>query len=781
MIHGKDPETGYQLSDENIRYQMVTFLVAGHETTSGLLSFTIYFLLKNPQCLQKAQAEVDQFDQINVDTLNQLKYVDAVLKETLRLQPTAPFIGLRSKEDSAMLPGGYKVNQNDTILVLLTQLHRDPKVWDQPEEFMPERMLNGGYEKLPPNAWKPFGNGQRACIGRPFACQESLLTMALILKHFHMEFVDPSYDLRIKQTLTIKPDGLKIRVRPRKPVSLALDQSRTPTGSVSQAPPTAAAELDATNLHPMLILFGSNSGSCESFARTLGSEASLHGYVATITSLDSAVDALPTDRPIIIITASYEGRPCENAKQFVAYLEKEPSLEVNYAVFGAGHHDWVNSYQKIPTFIDRTLEKVGGKRLIERGEGDAAGDFYGAFEAWKEKLFRTIGKNSSQENLHLQEKISIDVVNVNRELDQMHGVGLVLENRLLVAPNDHGPSVRHLEIKLPKGQSYRAGDYLAVLPSNPIEVVSRVLRQFRLSTNAFIRIQSPTKTFLPTNHPISAFDILSGYVELAQPISKKQLETLATFSADEEEKTKLLQLIEEKYDEEILARRTSILDILESYPSCQLSFADYLRMLPPLRFRQYSISSSPVWNTEVITLTFDILQSPAFSGCGQHYGVASNYLSNLKQGEQITCSVRPSNVRFHPPADTEVPMVMIAAGTGIAPFRGFIQERAAQLVSGRKVGRTLLYFGCRSEEYYLYKDELEKWKKFDAVEVKLAFSRQPNVEKTYVQDLLWRDRAEIGDLYRHGARFYTCGSAKKIGTSVKRMFHSDSRRNSSMR
>ena len=279
-----------------------------------------------------------------------------------------------------MLPGEYKVHQNETILVLLTQLHRDPKAWDQPEEFIPERMLNGGYEKLPPNAGEQFGNGQRACIGRPFAWQESVLTMALILKHFHMEFVDPSYDLRIKQTLTIKPDGLKIRVRARKPVSIALDQSRTPTGSVSKAP--AAAEIDTMHLHPMLILFGSNSCSCESFARTSGSEASLHGYFTAVITLDLTVEALLYDRPFIIIIGSYEGRPCENAKQFVAYLETQPALKVNYAVFGVGHHDWVNSYQKIPTSIDRTLEKVEGKRLIERGEDDAAGDFYGVGWVW---------------------------------------------------------------------------------------------------------------------------------------------------------------------------------------------------------------------------------------------------------------------------------------------------------------------------------------------------------------------------------------------------------------
>jgi cytochrome P450/NADPH-cytochrome P450 reductase len=107
----------------------------------------------------------------------------------------------------------------------------------------------------------------------------------------------------------------------------------------------------------MSILFGSNSGSCESFARTLVSEAPLYGYNATVSTLDSAVGSLPTNQPVIIITASYEGDPCENAKHFVAYLESKPELDITYAVFGAGHHDWVNTYQKIPTYIDAMIEK----------------------------------------------------------------------------------------------------------------------------------------------------------------------------------------------------------------------------------------------------------------------------------------------------------------------------------------------------------------------------------------------------------------------------------------
>ena len=285
-----------------------------------------------------------------------------------------------------------------------------------------------------------------------------------------------------------------------------------------------------------------------------------------------------------------------------------------------------------------------------------------------------------------------------------------------------------------------------------------------------MKITSATDTFFPTNYPISAFDILSGYVELAQPISKKQIEILAGLCQNENEEKTLRNLAGDSYEKDILDKRISILDILGLYQSCELSFAQYLRMLPSLRVRQYSISSTPLWNSEVVTLTIDVLNTPALSGFGQYYGVASNYLSNLKQTDRISCSVRTSNVRFHPPEDTKIPIVMIAAGTGIAPFRGFIQERAAQSLCGREIGRTILYYGCRNNEDFLYATELNKWSKHGAVEIKSVFSRQNNNGKKYVQDLLWEDRNEINQLYANGARFYTCGSARKLGASIKACF-----------
>ncbi len=210
MLEGRDPETGEGLSDENIRYQMVTFLIAGHKTTSGLLSFALYLLLKNPKVLEKARGIVDEVlggERPQVEDLSKLRYVEQILQESLRLWPTAPAFALAPKEPTT-LAGRYPVTPEDTLFVLTPMLHRDPAVWDEPEAFRPERFAPETAQTLPPNAWKPFGNGMRSCIGRGFALQEAQLVLSMILQRFDLTMADPGYKLEVAETLTLNLDDL---------------------------------------------------------------------------------------------------------------------------------------------------------------------------------------------------------------------------------------------------------------------------------------------------------------------------------------------------------------------------------------------------------------------------------------------------------------------------------------------------------------------------------------------------------------------------------------------
>jgi cytochrome P450 / NADPH-cytochrome P450 reductase len=221
MLTGVDRQSGEKLDETNIIAQCLTFLIAGHETTSGLLSFALYELIKKPKVLKRGYEEVDRVLGGDVNALptyaqtHQLPYVSQILEETLRLLPTAPAFTRRPYKD-AVLGGKYKIDADRGVVVLTGMLHRDQKIWgDDPETFDPDRFSPENRAKIPPNAYKPFGTGQRACIGRQFALQEATLVLAMLLQRF--EFVDfANYQLETKQTLTIKPANFILRDPSRK-------------------------------------------------------------------------------------------------------------------------------------------------------------------------------------------------------------------------------------------------------------------------------------------------------------------------------------------------------------------------------------------------------------------------------------------------------------------------------------------------------------------------------------------------------------------------------------
>ncbi len=773
MLEGRDPQTGERLSDENIRFQMVTFLIAGHETTSGLLSFTLYLLLKNPEVLQRARAEVDEKLGANlpqVEDLSRLSYLEQVIKESLRLWPTAPAFGREPKED-VILGGKYHVQRGASVLVLVPTLHRDPKAWrGDPERFDPDRFSPEAEATRLPDAYKPFGTGQRACIGRAFAMQEAMLVLALTLQRFDLIENDPSYQLKIKQTLTIKPEGFFIRVKRR---GNAIYRASS-IAKMERPEPTETAVHATKPLIPLLVLYGSNAGSAESFARRMASDALGHGFAAQLDAMDMHAGNLPVAGAVVIFTASYEGLPPDNAKQFLAWVEALKPNDLNgvrFAVFGCGHRDWVRTYQAVPKRVDAAMEAAGASRVANRGEADAGGDFFGDFERWYEEfwkdLYQAFGRTTPTPTL--ESRLEVEVIQETRaaRLGQSDlTTGVVLENRELVNMAASGArSKRHLEIELPAGMTYRAGDYLAVLPTNPWLNVMRALNRFGFAPDQQVVIhkRADSELSFPTGHPVNIGELLSAYVELGQPITRKQIESLAAITSDLAERSGLEGLLADPaYEQEILGKRISLLDLLERTLSCDLPFAEFLAMLPGMRARQYSISSSPLWNERRCTLTVAVVDAPARSGQGRYLGTASHYLAQAKPGTRISVVVRPSNVNFHPPESLETPLVMLCSGSGIAPFRGFVQERALRATSNDSLGRALLFFGCSHPDVdFLYRDEWEAWEREGIVEVRAAYSSLGGDVK-YVQDRFWQDRAEVEKLFRQGAKVFVCGDAHRL-------------------
>jgi cytochrome P450/NADPH-cytochrome P450 reductase len=517
---------------------------------------------------------------------------------------------------------------------------------------------------------------------------------------------------------------------------------------------------------PLLVLYGTNTGSCEAFAERIANEAAAQGYSAQLATLDDQVGSLPTEGAVVIVTASYEGQPPDNARQFAAWLDnlKAGDLQgVRYAVFGCGNRQWARTYQAVPKRFDAALEAAGATRLRERGETDAGGDFFGAFDEWYAGLWRDFGQalGKTVQTAPGGTALEVEVVkdaraSLLRLADLQYGE--VVENRELVDMSSPlGRSKRHIDIKLPEGMSYRAGDYLAVLPHNPIGVTMRALKRFNLASDSQIVIRKPegSVTSLPVDLPVNASEVLFHYVELAQPVTRGQVAQLAALT----------------YQRDLLPRRVSLLELLERYPACRLGFAGFLAMLPPTRPRQYSISSSPLWNESRCTLTVAVVDAPALSGQGRFHGMASTFLANAAPGTRVAVSVRPSNDLFHPPANPELPMILVCAGTGLAPFRGFLQERARQAQSGRSVGRSLLFFGCDHPGVdYLYKDELAEWEAAGVVSVRPAFFKEPQGDVAFVQHRLWQDRADVAALFKQGATVYVCGDGRHMAPAVRETF-----------
>jgi cytochrome P450/NADPH-cytochrome P450 reductase len=313
MLNDVHPESGTGLDDANIRNQVLTFLVAGHETTSGALSFALQALVKNPAALARAAAEVDAVwgpeddPRPGPQDVPRLRYVRQVLDETLRLWPTAPVFNRVAATDT-LIGGRFRVPAGRPVSVVVPALHRDPVWGPNVEAFDPDRFTPERAAARPPHAYKPFGTGERACIGSRFALHEATLVLGLLLHRYTLDD-HANYRMKIVQALTIKPEGFTLRLRRRTPQDRAV-------------PSIAATAIAATTRRapgtPLLVLHGSNLGATRRWADTLAGRAEDAGFAVARGALDEAADGLPTDRPVLVVAASYNGRPTDDAEKFVA-------------------------------------------------------------------------------------------------------------------------------------------------------------------------------------------------------------------------------------------------------------------------------------------------------------------------------------------------------------------------------------------------------------------------------------------------------------------------------
>jgi cytochrome P450 / NADPH-cytochrome P450 reductase len=796
MMTGVDRATGEQLDDVNIRYQINTFLIAGHETTSGLLSYTLYALLKHPDVLKKAYEEVDRVlgPDVNARPTYQqvtgLTYVTQILKEALRLWPPAPAYGISPLNDEAIGGGKYKLKKGTFITILVTALHRDPSVWGpNPDVFNPDNFSREAEARRPINAWKPFGNGQRACIGRGFAMHEAALALGMILQRFRLVDVN-RYQLQLKETLTVKPEGFKIKVRPRSDKERGAYAGSTPA-VVSSGTPTPRARTRPGHNTPLLMLYGSNLGSAEELATRVADLAEVNGFATRLAPLDDFAGDLPKEGGVLIFCASYNGAPPDNATQFVKWLRsdlpKDACAGVNYAVFGCGNSDWTATYQSVPRLIDEALTSHGARTVYSRGEGDAKSDLDGQFERWFAQLApaavkafgldESFSRSAYDEPLYRLEAVAPSAVKAVASLGDAAPMK-VLVNRELQSKsgaNASERSTRHIEVELPAGMSYRVGDHLSVVPRNDPALVDAVARRFGFLPVDQVRLQvaAGRRAQLPVGETVSIQQLLTDFVELQQVATRKQIQIVCEHTRCPVTKPKLLALVgedqasSERYRTEILAKRKSVFDLLQECPACELPFHIYLEMLALLAPRYYSISSSPSGHRIRCSITVGVIEGPAASGQGIYKGVCSTYLAGRRVGESVHAVVRETKAGFRLPEDNAVPIIMIGPGTGLAPFRGFLQERAARKANGAALGPAMLFFGCRHpDQDFLYADELKAFAADGIAELRTAFSRAGG-EKAYVQHLIAAEKDKVWRLLEQGAIVYVCGDGSRMEPDVK--------------
>ncbi|MFJ7956950.1 bifunctional cytochrome P450/NADPH--P450 reductase [Streptomyces sp. NPDC096319] len=789
MLHTKDPATGQPLDDVNIRHQVITFLIAGHETTSGALSFALYYLTKHPEVLKRAQAEVDALwgdtDMPDPDyaEIGKLSYIRQVLNESLRLWPTAPGFAVEPIEDT-VIGGKYAVRKGESLMVITPALHRDPAWGENVELFDPERFSPEREQARSVHLFKPFGNGERACIGRQFALHEATLLLGLLVHRYRL--VDHTdYQLKIKSSLTIKPDGFSLRLARR-----TGDERRMPAvTTTTTAGGSAAATVRRAAGTALTLLHGSNLGTCAGIARDLGTDGEDHGFTPSVASLDDRAGKLAgTEGPLVIVAASYNGRPTDDAAAFVASLETlEPgSLEgLRYAVLGVGDRNWAATYQRIPALIDERLKAAGATPLLDRGAADASGDFAGTVDRWTADLWTALldtygeavegaapaaGPTEEGQGLYELEDTSESVTG---GLADRHGVQSmeVLEAYELV-DTDHelGRSKRFLRLRLPEGVTYRTADHLALLPSNPEALVQRVADRFALDLDRTVRLRARRRSrgALPIDRPLTLRRLLTDFVELQDTATQEQIAVLAEHTACPPEKQPLAELADaDAFRERVTLAGRSLLDLLEQYRACELPFETFLELLPVLRPRHYSVSSSAAARPGEVDLMISLLAAPHRGGEGTFRGIASHHVQTIRAGDTVQARVLPCSESFRLPEDTSVPVILISAGTGLAPFRGAVLDRHHT----GSTGTLLCYFGCDHPDVdYLHRDEFEAAEAAGAVSMRPTFMHAPENGARFVQERIARESEEVWAVLEAGGRVYICGDGRRMAPAVREAF-----------
>jgi cytochrome P450 len=222
LLEAQDEDDGSRMTDKQLRDEVMTLFMAGHETTAIVLSWTWYLLSQNQEADARLAAELESVlggRSPGTEDLPKLKYANAIIKESMRLYPPAWGFGRQAKEDCEI--GGYQIRKGRQLFFFPWIVHRDPRYFDSPEEFRPERWLDEKIKQLPKYAYFPFSGGPRACIGNSFAMMEAVLTLATVAQRFRLRLVE-GHEIKPWPVFTLRPKyGVRMVIEKREKLSVS--------------------------------------------------------------------------------------------------------------------------------------------------------------------------------------------------------------------------------------------------------------------------------------------------------------------------------------------------------------------------------------------------------------------------------------------------------------------------------------------------------------------------------------------------------------------------------
>ncbi|KAJ9609380.1 hypothetical protein H2200_005707 [Cladophialophora chaetospira] len=551
---------------------------------------------------------------------------------------------------------------------------------------------------------------------------------------------------------------------------------------------------------------------------------------------DSIADLTDKQLALFVLSTYGEGDPSDNANSFWEWINKgtqQTLSKLQYAAFGLGNSNY-KYYNRVVDVTVANLNKNGAKQLLPAGKADDAERSTDEdFLAWKDDLFsmfRTrLGLEEQvveyQPTIYVTEDESLEPIDLHHgepthSRDNPKATAACSPIRALSVTNPkelfHASerNCLHMELDLSEHPEiyYKTGDHLAVWPSNPESEVEILLSALQLHDRkdvplTFKSADASTKLQIPT--PTTALALFHRYLEICAPVSRTTIQGLAAFAPTSEAKSHVLKLGRDRqlYQKFLKENHLTFGRLLQlaspKTPWTSLPLSYVIETLPLMQPRYYSISSSSVLNPRRATITALVAADPLPENSEQKInGVTSNYLLALSQahsssripltetsalkydllgsssalsGTKLFAHIRRS--KFKLPIQAGTPIVMVAAGTGLAPFRAFIAERTKLHAIGKPIGQMILFFGCRRpEEDFIYKEELEAAQNVvnaDGVErlkIITAFSRVEGQLKVYVQQRVGEYGHELISLIEEkSASFYICGRAsmaREVGFSL---------------